>query len=123
MSGGDVGSIASKAHSSGACETVELEHVFQESKPLIDGITKLVVAEGGFLAVWCDGNDVVCAHVLSGNPGLKHLSVKVVASLLYILLVHWLHHFSHAHLVQILNAVLLSLSAGHFFGPVLDRFL
>ena len=66
VSSGDVGSIASKTAAIRAVEAVELKQVIQKPKSLVDGITKLVVGEGGFFAVRCDGNDVVCPYVLTG---------------------------------------------------------
>ena len=98
VSGGDVGSIASKTGAVQAVEAVKLKQVIKKSETLVDGIRKLVVGEGGFFAVRCDGNDVVCSYVLCGNPSLKHLAVKVITSVLNILLVHWSEHLSHAHL-------------------------
>lgn len=96
---GHVGVIASKTAAIRAVETVELKQVFQKPKSLVDGITKLVVGEGGFFAVRCDGNDVVCPYVLGGNPSLKHFALKVISGVLDVLPVHdSLQHLSHAHL-------------------------
>ena len=122
VSGGDVGSIASKTGTVRAVEAVKLKQVIKKSETLVDGITKLVVGEGGFSPVRCDGNDVVCPYVLCGNPSLKHLAVKVITSVLNILLVHWSEHLSHAHLAQGVVVVLLAKSTEHVVGALLDRF-
>ena len=122
MSSGDVGPIASKTAAIRAVEAAELKQVIQKPKSLVDGITKLVVGEGGFFAVRRGGNDVVCPCVLGGNPSLKHLGRKVITSVLDVLLVHWLQHLSHAHLAQGLEVVLVTKSSEHIVGPLLDRF-
>ena len=78
VSCGDVRSIASKALTGWTLVVLKLKQVLKDTKSLVKCISKLKVGEGGFFSVRSDGDHIVCAYVLSGDPGLKHLTTDIL---------------------------------------------